>query len=137
MNNTLAERLLAARLEKGWSKAELLRRSGVRSASTLTELERGQAFASPQLPSIAAALGVEVLWLQHGTGPKHRTERAAPAPDDTPDPLHAALATLPEEEAAAWVARIIAAAAEYRAEQARQRRQRETPHPPAKDRRAG
>jgi len=38
---TLAERLIAAREEKGWKKAELRRQAGLKSPSTLTELEKG------------------------------------------------------------------------------------------------
>jgi len=71
--STLAERLRTAREEAGLSKAELGRKAGVRSASTLTELERGEVKDSAQLPAIAEVLGVDVLWLQHGRGPKRRS----------------------------------------------------------------
>ena len=56
----------------GWNKAELRRRAGLKSPSTLTELESGVITQSPQLPAIANALGVEVLWLQYGRGPRRR-----------------------------------------------------------------
>ena len=69
--NTLAERLISARGEKGWRKADLQRAAGLKSPSTLTELENGSATESPQLGKIASALGVEVLWLQYGKGPRH------------------------------------------------------------------
>lgn len=69
---TLAQRLKEVREEKGWTKADLRRASGIKSPSTLTELENGTSTESPQLPLIANALGVEVLWLQHGKGPKAR-----------------------------------------------------------------
>lgn len=78
---TLAERLIEAREEKGWKKAELKRRAGVKSPSTLTELEDGTLKNSPQLPAIADALGVEVLWLQQGRGPKYKTRAEAPTLD--------------------------------------------------------
>lgn len=68
----LADRLIEARTDKGWTKADLRREARLKSPSTLTELENGSRTQSPQLPVIASALGVEVLWLQHGTGPKHR-----------------------------------------------------------------
>lgn len=76
---TLAQRLTNTREEKGLSKADLRRLAGLKSPSTLTELESGQRTESPQLPKIAAALGVEVMWLQHGTGPKRRKDIALAA----------------------------------------------------------
>lgn len=69
---TLAERLIEAREDKGWKKSDLLRAAKLKSPSTLTELESGKRKESPQLPVIADALGVEVLWLQHERGPKKR-----------------------------------------------------------------
>ena len=69
--STLSERLIEARTDKGWSKAELKRAAGLKSASTLPELENGSRTESPQLPVIAAALGVSVLWLQHNRGGKY------------------------------------------------------------------
>lgn len=74
MLNTLADRLKACREEIGMTKAELRRRAGIRSASTLTELEKGEIQDSAQLPAVAEALGVEVLWLQQGRGPKRRNQ---------------------------------------------------------------
>lgn len=69
---TLADRLIDARSRLGWKKADLRRAAGLKSASTLTELENGTIKDSPQLPKIAYVLGVEVLWLQFGTGPRER-----------------------------------------------------------------
>ena len=71
--STLAERLIEAWTDKGWNKAELRRRAGLKPPSTLTELEAGAITHSPQLPAIANALGVEVLWLQYGRGPRRKT----------------------------------------------------------------
>ena len=68
----LATRLNQRREELGWSKAELRRRAGLRSASTLTALENGETVDSPQLGVIADALGVEVMWLQFGKGERLR-----------------------------------------------------------------
>lgn len=68
----LAERLVDAREKKGWKKADLQRAAKLKSPSTLTELENGSRTESPQLPVIADALGVEVLWLQHGRGARYR-----------------------------------------------------------------
>lgn len=70
---TLAERLIEAREEKGWKKSDLMRAAKLKSPSTLTELESGKRTESPQLPVIAEALGVEVIWLQHGRG--HKTKK--------------------------------------------------------------
>lgn len=69
---TLADRLVDAREKLGWKKSDLRRAAGLKSASTLTELENGTITNSPQLPKIAHALGVEVLWLQHGIGQRER-----------------------------------------------------------------
>jgi len=39
--STLAKRLREAREDRGWTKAELRRQAKLKSASTLTELEKG------------------------------------------------------------------------------------------------
>ena len=57
----LATRLIQARQAKGWKKADLKRAAKLKSPSTLTELESGRRTQSPQLPVIAAALGVDVM----------------------------------------------------------------------------
>lgn len=80
---TLADRLKETREALKWTKAYLRRRAGIKSASTLTELENGTIKDSPQLPLIAAALGVEVLWLQHGKGPKKRGGSATSADEES------------------------------------------------------
>lgn len=74
--STLAERLKEAREDKGWRKADLQRAAKIKSASTLTDLEKG-ATESPQLGKIAEALGVNVLWLQYGRGPKYQSMAVA------------------------------------------------------------
>lgn len=80
----LAKRLIAAREAKGWKKSDLRRAARLKSPSTLTEIESGLRKESPQLPVIAAALGVEVLWLQHGIGPMKKEtplpEKVQPIP---------------------------------------------------------
>lgn len=65
---TVGERVRIARKMRGWSKAELRRMANLKSASTLTELESGAISKTHQLPEIAHALGVDVLWLQTGVG---------------------------------------------------------------------
>jgi len=69
----IAGRLLAAMQEKGWTRADLVRQAGLKSPSTITEMCKGSRSQSPQWPKIAAALGVEILWLQYGTGPRHKS----------------------------------------------------------------
>lgn len=49
--STLAERLISAREENGWSKAELRRKVGLKSASTLTYLESGATTDSRTRPT--------------------------------------------------------------------------------------
>lgn len=56
----------------GWSKADLRRAAKIKSFSTLSEIFTKGRTESPQLPAIASALGVEVIWLQSGRGPKFR-----------------------------------------------------------------
>lgn len=68
--STLAERITSIRTGRGWRKSELQRRAGLKSASTITELENGTIIDSPQLPLIANALGVNVMWLQFWRGKK-------------------------------------------------------------------
>jgi transcriptional regulator with XRE-family HTH domain len=63
---TLAERLRETREAKGWRKVDLQRAAKIHSPSTLTDLESGKAIHSPQLPAIAEALGVDVMWLKTG-----------------------------------------------------------------------
>jgi transcriptional regulator with XRE-family HTH domain len=90
----LSERLKSARDEKGWRKADLMRAAGLKSASTLTDLETSKAIHSPQLPKIAAALGVNVLWLQHGTGDRYALPARSAEPMMEPsnnDPISSAL----------------------------------------------
>lgn len=76
---SLAKRLKEAREDRGWSKAELKREAKLNSASTLTELENGAITESPQIPAIANALGVEVMWLKYGKGKKHPIPASQPA----------------------------------------------------------
>ena len=96
--SSLAERLKECREELGWKKSELRRRAGLRSASTLTSLEKGETVESPQLGAIADALGVEVMWLQHGKGPKQKGS-PNPATQFSENALHVAklIDSLPKE----------------------------------------
>lgn len=102
---TLSDRLIDAREKLGWKKADLRRAAGLKSASTLTELENGTITESPQLPKIANALAVEVLWLQHGTGPRTRRDPVEKKSQEELPPLALEIANaaknLPEEFQAA------------------------------------
>jgi transcriptional regulator with XRE-family HTH domain len=69
--STLAERVIQERTAKGWRKVDLLRAAKIKNASVLTAIEQGTSLHSPQLPAIAHALGVDVLWLQTGKGHKY------------------------------------------------------------------
>ena len=65
--NTLAERLLWARKKKGLTQATLARLSGS-SQPAIGSLESGNRVASRNIAAIAAALGVNAMWLQTGKG---------------------------------------------------------------------
>ena len=80
----LADRLKKALADKGWNKADLRRAAGLNSPSTLTELISGKRKQSPQLPVIAEALSVSVIWLQHGRGPENSAKAdQEPLPKET------------------------------------------------------
>lgn len=94
MKTTVAERLKESRKEVGLTQAELTKKARLKNQSIIGSLESGHRGTSSRLPAIAAALGVEPLWLAEGRGPKH-----APSPlpgtgqlfeGSTDDPLLAA-----------------------------------------------
>ncbi len=70
---TLAERLRSARKEAGLTQHELTRRAGLKGQSIIGGLESGGQLTSSYLPQLAAALGVNALWLAEGVGPRHAT----------------------------------------------------------------
>lgn len=63
---TLAERLKAKREAMKLTQGGLATRAGLRNQSIIGMLETGERKNSSHLPAIAAALGVNVLWLQYG-----------------------------------------------------------------------
>lgn len=73
--STLADRLRATREERGLNKTQLKALARLKSASTLSELENGTTFHSPQLPNIAEALGVSAYWLRTGKGEKESSKQ--------------------------------------------------------------
>jgi transcriptional regulator with XRE-family HTH domain len=65
----LSERLAAARKKAGLSQQELADKVGV-AQSTIGSLETGSRSTARKIAPIAAALGVNALWLAEGKGPR-------------------------------------------------------------------
>jgi Predicted transcriptional regulator len=70
---SLAERLKAMLVEKGYSQGELARRVGV-TQGTIYKLVAGHAKSSKRLVEIAQSLGVRAEWLLTGNGPQYIDE---------------------------------------------------------------
>lgn len=66
---SIGKRVREARTDAKMSQAQLARKVGIRQP-TLSDLERGESHRSANLASMAAALGVNALWLETGRGPK-------------------------------------------------------------------
>lgn len=66
----MGKRIKAERLVKGWSQEQLAKESGI-SQSTIAGLEGERNPGSARVAQIAAALGVNPLWLATGKGEKH------------------------------------------------------------------
>lgn len=67
--NSIASRVKAARLEKGWSQGQLAEEVGL-SQSTIGNIEAGVRKRPRELVSIAKALEVSAEWLESGKGAK-------------------------------------------------------------------
>lgn len=76
--NSLADRLRAARKEKGLTQAELAQLAGLSGQTLIGNLETGYRKTSAELPRIAKALGVDVMWLIDGKGKKAPAELIEP-----------------------------------------------------------
>ena len=100
---SLAERLKEAREEKGWKKVDLKNAAKLKSASTLTELEKGKITESPQIPAIANALGVEVMWLKYGKGAKYPSPASALKLSPAALQIAVAANSMSPEHQAAWL----------------------------------
>jgi transcriptional regulator with XRE-family HTH domain len=74
--STYGERLREARKEARLRQKDLAAKTGL-SQTTISDAERGRNSGSGATAKIAAALGVEPLWLADGRGPKRRDEDAA------------------------------------------------------------
>jgi transcriptional regulator with XRE-family HTH domain len=82
--NTIADRVKAARLEKGWSQVQLAEEAGV-SQSAIGNIESGQRKRPRDLVSIGAALGVSAEWLETGkTGSEQRPALRLVGADQAP-----------------------------------------------------
>lgn len=75
---SLATRLAAARVEARLTQTELAKVAGLKNQSIVGSLESGYRKNSSHTPALAAALGVNALWLAEGRGPRH--------PGDPPEP---------------------------------------------------
>lgn len=73
---SIGKRVLEARKEAGLTQKQLALKAGIRQP-TLSELESGDSKTTGSLAQMAAALGVNALWLETGKGPKR--------PDDAQD----------------------------------------------------
>jgi transcriptional regulator with XRE-family HTH domain len=82
---TLAERLTAARTEKGLSQQALAKLAGV-AQSTIGGLEVGSRESARKITAIADALGVSVTWLADGKGPREPMGVAQSMAHDHPQP---------------------------------------------------
>lgn len=65
---SLGKRIIKARDLRGWDRAELVKHSRV-PYPTLAGLENEDQASSKWTPTLAAALGVNALWLAEGKGP--------------------------------------------------------------------
>jgi transcriptional regulator with XRE-family HTH domain len=75
--STLRERLIEARSAAKLSQAELAKRVQC-GQTTIASIENGRNQGSKVLPRVAVILGVEVLWLAEGRGPKYRDGNTPP-----------------------------------------------------------
>lgn len=73
---SIGKRVREARLEANLTQKALAIKSGIKQP-TISSLESGESQSSGSLAQMAAALGVNALWLETGKGPKH--------PDQTDD----------------------------------------------------
>lgn len=74
---TIGQRIREARRAIPMTQDELASKAGIKQP-TLSELERGDSTGSSYLPAIAAALGLNALWLQTGKGSKYPIKSITP-----------------------------------------------------------
>lgn len=63
----MGDRIRAVRRDRGLTLAKLSQLAGL-SAGAISDMEQGRQKGTTKLPSLAAALGVRVEWLQTGQG---------------------------------------------------------------------
>ena len=108
---TVGSRIVEAREAKGWKRPKLAEEAGV-PYPTLAGLENGDQQTSSWIPAIAAATGVNALWLASGKGSMHEPATSVPfSQSERPDftKMSAAVTVLREYleilgEPAHWVA---------------------------------
>lgn len=76
--NTFADRIKEQRSRLGLSQAELAKRIGT-AQSTIGSIENGRNQGSTKIGELAAALGVDALWLETGKGHPRAITGAKPA----------------------------------------------------------
>ena len=74
--STFSERLIEARLEKKLSQDRLAKAVGLKNASSIGNMEREGRIGSKSSASLAAALGVNALWLETGEGDKYPPKKS-------------------------------------------------------------
>ena len=74
---TLGDRIRERRKAKGWSQSQLSEESGI-SQQMLSKLERGVAFGTTEIVSLACALKVIPRWLESGEGSMTGQEELPP-----------------------------------------------------------
>lgn len=72
---TLSTRLAAAKADAALTQTELARAAGLKNHSIAGRLESGYRKNSSHIPALAAALGVNALWLAEGRGPRYVMDR--------------------------------------------------------------
>ena len=80
---TIGKRIFEVRKELGLSQKALALKVGV-SQSAISQLETGESDATTNTGSLAAALGVNALWLEKGKGTKYAAHVLSTSPTDNP-----------------------------------------------------
>ena len=78
---TVGQRIKEKRTVHGWSRTRLAKECGM-PYSTLAALESGDMRSSTALPTIAAVLGVDPLWLSCGRGKSETGDSSTLLPVD-------------------------------------------------------
>ena len=112
MAETLADRMKAERIRRGWSQEDLAAKVKIRQ-SFIGALEAEGQKNSKWLPEIAHALGVSAYWLKTGKGDQGSGVAPGPVLPDVSEAdsmVIKALANMKPERAAYWRKKIISEA---------------------------